>query len=264
MRQSLRLLFFLTAITFLSGSVMAQEGSAKGRVPEHKAFDNASIGIEASTTGIGLSAATPIHRAFTLRGGFNVLPFSYRYTYDDFDPLMVAGTEVSVPGLGLKASSRMYTGHLIVDWVPFRRGTSTFFLAAGLYFGGSRLLDVTGRFDPAELAAAGIPADQISNIRLDVGGTTIAPNSDGSAEAQLKVNAVRPYVGLGVGRAIPRGRVGFRAEAGAIFHGKPSIASPNIVKQTPASELDGFNKFLSKWKVYPVLSLKMTVKIGKD
>ena len=58
MRQSLRLLFFLTAITFLSGSVMAQEGSAKGRVPEHKAFDNASIGIEASTTGIGLSAAT--------------------------------------------------------------------------------------------------------------------------------------------------------------------------------------------------------------
>lgn len=44
MRQSLRLLFFLTAITFLSGSVMAQEGSAKGRVPEHKAFDNASIG----------------------------------------------------------------------------------------------------------------------------------------------------------------------------------------------------------------------------
>ena len=32
MRQSLRLLFFLTAITFLSGSVMAQEGSAKGRM----------------------------------------------------------------------------------------------------------------------------------------------------------------------------------------------------------------------------------------
>ena len=25
-----------------------------------------------------------------------------------------------------------------------------------------------------------------------------------------------------------------------------------------------FNKFLSKWKVYPVLSLKMIVKIGKD
>ncbi len=145
-----------------------------------------------------------------------------------------------------------------------KRGRALAIYSAGLYFGGSRLLDVTGRFDPAELAAAGIPADQIENIRLDVGGTTIAPNSDGSAEAQLKVNAVRPYVGLGVGRAIPRGRVGFRAEAGAIFHGKPSIASPNIVKQTPTSELDGLNKFLSKWKVYPVLSLKMTVKIGKD
>lgn len=134
MRQSLRLLFFLTAITFLSGSVMAQEGSAKGRVPEHKAFDNASIGIEASTTGIGLSVATPLHRAFTLRGGFNVLPFSYHYTYDDFAPLTVAGTEVAIPGLGLKASSRMYTGHLMVDWVPFRRGTSVFFISAGFLF----------------------------------------------------------------------------------------------------------------------------------
>lgn len=264
MKQSLHLLVFLTTFTLSVGSAMAQGEPSKGRVPEHTAFDNVSIGVEASTTGIGLSVATPLHRAFTLRGGFNVLPFSYRYTYDDFAPLTVAGTEVAIPGLGLKASSRMYTGHLIVDWVPFRRGTSTFFLAAGLYFGGSRLLDVTGRFDPAELAAAGIPADQIENIRLDVGGTTIAPNSDGSAEAQLKVNAIRPYVGLGVGRAIPRGRVGFRAEAGAIFHGKPSIASPNIVEQTPASELDGFNKFLSKWKIYPVLSLKMTVKIGKD
>ena len=155
MKQSLHLLVFLTTFTLSVGSAMAQGEPSKGRVPEHTAFDNVSIGVEASTTGIGLSVATPLHRAFTLRGGFNVLPFSYRYTYDDFDPLMVAGTEVSVPGLGLKASSRMYTGHLIVDWVPFRRGTSTFFLAAGLYFGGSRLLDVTGRFDPAELAAAG-------------------------------------------------------------------------------------------------------------
>ena len=237
MKQSLHLLVFLTTFTLSVGSAMAQGVPSKGRVPEHTAFDNVSIGVEASTTGIGLSVATPL----------------------------VAGTEVAIPGLGLKASSRMYTGHLMVDWVPFRRGTSVFFISAGFYFGGSRLLDVTGRFDPAELAAAGIPTDQISNIRLDVGGTTIAPNSDGSAEAQLKVNAIRPYVGLGVGRAIPRSRIGFRAEAGAIFHGKPSIASPNIVKQTPTSELDGrLNKFLSKWKVYPVLSLKMTVKIGKN
>jgi len=78
MRQSLRLLFFLTAITFLSGSVMAQEGSAKGRVPEHKAFDNASIGIEASTTGIGLSAATPIHPALRVQCAPLLVPLHLR------------------------------------------------------------------------------------------------------------------------------------------------------------------------------------------
>lgn len=122
MKQSSRFLVFLTIFTLSVGSAMAQKELSKGRVPEHTAFDNVSIGVEASTTGIGLSVATPLHRAFTLRGGFNVLPFSYHYTYDDFALLTVAGTEVAIPGLGLKASSRMYTGHLMVDWVPFRRG----------------------------------------------------------------------------------------------------------------------------------------------
>ena len=106
MKQSSRFLVFLTTFTLSVGSAMAQKELSKGRVPEHTAFDNVSIGVEASTTGIGLSVATPL----TLRGGFNVLPFSYHYTYDDFAPLTVAGTEVAIPGLGLKASSRMYTG----------------------------------------------------------------------------------------------------------------------------------------------------------
>lgn len=264
MKHSLRYTAFLIVFVLIAENTAAQSPVQKNRITERTAFSNISLGIEASTAGFGLSVATPLHRAFTVRGGFNVLPFSYRYTYDDFDPLTIAGASVNVPDLRLKASSRMYTGHLLVDWVPFRRGTSAFFISAGLYFGGDRLLDVTGRFDPAALAAAGIPADQIGNIRIDVGGTTISPDNDGSAEAQLKVNAVRPYIGLGVGRAIPRGRIGFRAEAGAMFHGKPSVSSPNIVEQTSTDELDGFNKFISKWKVYPVLSVKMTVKIGKD
>lgn len=67
-----------------------------------------------------------------------------------------------------------------------------------------------------------------------------------------------------VHRAIPRGWIGFWTEAGVLFHGKPSISSPNMVRQTPTIELAGFNKFLSNWKVYLVLSLKMTVKIGKN
>ena len=91
MKQSLHLLVFLTTFTLSVGSAMAQGVPSKGRVPEHTAFDNVSIGVEASTTGIGLSVATPLHRAFTLRGGFNVLPFSYHYTYDDFAPANSGG-----------------------------------------------------------------------------------------------------------------------------------------------------------------------------
>ncbi|WP_300254407.1 hypothetical protein [uncultured Alistipes sp.] len=126
MKESLRHLFFLAFFVLSAGSVAAQGGASKGHASGHTAFDNVGIGIEASTTGFGISAAMPVHRA------------------------------------------------------------------------------------------------------------------------------------------IPRGRIGFRTEAGVLFHGKPSISSPNMVGQTPAIELAGFNKFLSNWKVCPVLSLKMIVKIGKN
>lgn len=231
MKQSLRFLVFLTTFTLSVGSAMAQREPSKGRVPEH-------------TSSQSLHSARRIQRASLL------VPLHLQRFRPAHSSGYGSGRSRPRAKSLLSDVHRPPNGRL-GSFPPRDFRFLYLLISAGLYFGGSKLLDITGRFDPAELAAAGIPADQIGNIRLDVGGTTIAPNRDGSAEAQLKVNAIRPYVGLGVGRAIPRGRVGFRAEAGAIFHGKPSIASPNIVKQTPTSELDGLNKFLSKWKVYP-------------
>ena len=106
--------------------------------------------------------------------------------------------------------------------------------------------------------------DDEVDVIVDVADASIAPNADGSVNAYLKVNSIRPYFGLGVGRAVPKHRVGFRFELGAMYIGKPDVDSPNIDGTLNSEDLDGFNKTLSKCRFYPQLSFKLTYRLFKD
>ncbi|MFG6342093.1 MAG: hypothetical protein K1V70_08085 [Alistipes sp.] len=88
-------------------------------------------------------------------------------------------------------------------------------------------------------------------------------NPDGSVSADLKVRSVKPYVGLGFGRPIPRRRVGFRFELGALFHGSPKIVSKNLMEEN-FDELNDVNKFLRDFSIYPHLNFQVTVRLLKD
>ena len=61
----------------------------------------------------------------------------------------------------------------------------------------------------------------ITKIPVEIGDVKVLTNPDGSVSADLKVRSVKPYVGLGFGRPIPRRRVGFRFELGALFMAVP-------------------------------------------
>lgn len=103
----------------------------------------------------------------------------------------------------------------------------------------------------------------LSDIPVEIGDVEAKMNQDGSVSADLKVRSVKPYVGIGFGRAIPRRRVGFRFELGALFHGKPEIVSNNI-SDTNSEELSDVNKFLKDFKVYPQINFQVTVRLLKD
>ncbi len=241
-------------------------------LPVRRPFSNFAIGVNAGTVGFGASVATPLCSHISLRGGFSVAPFSYSYTYDDFDFYEILSEIPEIPDqlvnrlnsveLGLKAELQMTSGHLLFDIVPFRRGNSSFFISAGLYFGSGKLITVSGRFDDAtmrELKEAGV---DITDLSVEIGDVEAMMNPDGSVSADLKVRSVKPYVGLGFGRAIPRRRVGFRFELGALFHGTPEVVSDNISPNS--KELSDVNKFLKDFKVYPQLNFQITVRLLKD
>ena len=259
--KNLRLLFLTLPFVALFSVGQAQ---TRMDIAGRKAFSNVGVSANIATTGFGVSAATPLHRSVSLRAGFQTAPFGYSYTYDDFAQLNVGGTSVRVPDLDLKAKLKMSSGHLLVDWVPFRRGRSSFFLSAGFFVGSGKLITVDGQFDMQALADAGIPVDMVKDIPIEIGDAVITPDASGAAHAYLKVHSFKPYVGLGFGRAIPTRRVGFRFELGALFYGSPKIDSPNYSSTSQDDELEGFNKLLRDFKVYPQLSFQVTVRLFKD
>ncbi len=241
--------------------------------PVRRPFSNFAIGVNAGTVGFGASVATPLCRHISLRGGFSVAPSSYNYTYDDFDFYDILSEIPDVPTsvvdqlndveLGLKAKLQLTSGHLLFDIVPFRKGNSSFFISAGLYFGSGKLITVSGRFDDETMRELENYGVNISDIPVEIGDVEVMMNPDGSVSADLKVHSVKPYLGLGFGRPIPRRRVGFRFELGALFHGTPKIVSDNI-SDTNCEELSDVNKFLKDFKVYPQLNFQVTVRLLKD
>lgn len=253
-------LFFLCAFLMALVSLSAQEN------PKREAFSNLGISVNGSTMGVGFTLSTPLAKHFVLRAGYQFSFLSYGYTYDDFDPVVVAGRSVEVPDLDIEGKLNVGAAHAMIDYIPFKKGKGKFFITAGLFMGQSDLVSLDGQFDMSdpnikEIQQAGL----LKEIQIELGDDMICVGPDGSMAAAIKVKGVRPYLGLGVGRAIPKHRFGFRVELGAVFHGKPELVSDNLIANANGSgEISDFTKTLSKISVFPQLSFQLTYKLFKD
>lgn len=269
--KTLRLLCCLAMLGSLS-SAHAKDRGERERIVR-RPFSNFAVGVNAGTTGFGASVATPLCNYVSLRAGFATAPFSYKFVYDDFDFNDILPSDFDLPTsvvnrlnaveLNLKGELQMTSGHVLFDFVPFRRGNSSFFITAGLYFGSGKLVTVSGRFDDETMADLKNCGVDITKIPVEIGDAKVMTNADGSVSADLKVRSIKPYVGLGFGRPIPRRRVGFRFELGALFHGSPKVVSDNLLEEN-LDELNDVNKFLKNFNVYPQLNFQVTVRLLKD
>ena len=226
-------------------------------------FSNYGVSVNAGTLGLGATGSVVVHKYLNLRAGFAVLPYEYKYTYEHGD--MVATNsdgEAELPPIELKAAIKVPAGHLLLDYNPFKQGMGAFHLTAGIYFGGNKLVDVSGQIDYDELVRRDINLDDVT---MEIGDAVIKPSPDWKVNAYAKVNGIRPYFGIGWGNAIPKGRVGFRFDLGAVYQGKPKIQSPQMTGDPVSSgDLDTFNKILNKAQFYPQISFALTVRILKD
>ncbi|MCL2597431.1 MAG: hypothetical protein FWD66_07195 [Paludibacter sp.] len=271
----------LCIATLYSGSYAQQTFSA---------FNHFSTGIEISTTGFGLEVATPLSPNFIIRGGFSILPYKYNASFelnvsqsilDKIDEAVIEHPDIvdilqqkGLPtraenisrDINTNASLKMANGKLLVDYYPSIK--SSFHISAGVYFGSGDILKVKGKMDEAT---------NVLNVLKDYADvdyfneTYVIDESKGyqlsgkdimDLQGKLKVNPVKPYIGLGFGRAIPVRRVGVNFEIGAIYQGTPKLISSSAnIQKLIDNELSDISAVLKRISLYPVVSVKLYVKI---
>lgn len=282
------LALLLIAATASAQDMLLTNSAFQGRT----AFSNVGASLNAGLTGFGASFSTPLSKHFNLRAGFGTFPYTYKYTIDQLtldisDQLQQYG----VPGnfsatidheVDLKAKLKLPETHFLVDFTPGGQGMGAFHITAGLYAGGSNLIHVNGN---SNLAALQGKVDNLRNqinaqypgvgdlldinvtdLSFELGDAGVHLNADGTANAYAKVNSIRPYLGIGWGNAIPRGRVGFRFDIGAMYQGKPKITSPNVDNDLSSEFTNDelVDKILRNAKFYPQISFQLTFRLMND
>jgi hypothetical protein len=189
---------------------------------QHEPFESWSAGINAGLYGGGIQGATSLSPNFTLRAGFDF------FTYSKED---VAEFDVDVEYGGYEATATAELTNVkvtfpnfkaMIDYYPMQN--TIFCLTGGLYFGNNRATTNGLIRNYRELS------DQLGeNPDLRYEDIVITPNDDGTFFGKLGMgNTVKPYLGIGLGRTIPRNRVGFKFELGMVYQGKYSLSSPNM------------------------------------
>ena len=218
-------------------------------------FNSLGLGLSVSTVGVGLEVSTPIGNYLALRGGVSFMP---KFTVTDEVNADLKGVPQGYPQsaeVELEGSTKRTTGELLLNLYPFR--SNGFFVAAGASFGGDKFVQITGHSDELrQLITAG------GSAGLQIGDVSIPVDQNGNVSGGLKVSAVRPYVGLGYGRAVPSKRINFMLDAGVQSHGTPEVYSDfGQVDQLMAEVDNDFTDIINKLKVYPVIRFRICGKL---
>jgi len=260
------------------------------------AFSNLSLGVEFfSTTGLGIELATPLSPNFALRGGLSMLPVNYSISFgapvDQGIISEINNAITSNPGVmsilsqkGLPtraedistdvnatASLNFVNGKILIDYYPSAK--HAFHITAGVYIGSSELIKLKGKMNQAVdflnvlkdnnvLDNNGVDFIDRSYVVDQEKGYQLNGSDIRDISGSVKISTVKPYLGLGFGRAVPKRRVGLTFEIGAFYQGTPALKSDNPdIQKLIDGELTGVTEILNKLPIYPVLSLKLNFRI---
>lgn len=257
------------------------QANAQELKPEdHGYFNHLSAGVTLGTDGIGIEVAAPLTYNFSVRTGIAFLPrFKYSKGVHLTDNAEGAFLRQDVD---LEGKLKKFDFKLLVDWYPFKR--SSFHATAGFYWGSGTVVDIYNKeqfINPSYYGTAGIELGDAT--RGPEYRYTMITDMNGEVKAELKVNSFKPYLGVGFGRAIPKGRVGVQCDFGVQFWGKPEVlGNMNYMDRETGEAVTRYEKIhysrilsenkdykdmkdaiktIEKIRVYPVLNIRINGRI---
>ena len=225
--------------------------NAQDKVDEFGIFDHLSAGVTFGTTGLGIDVAAPVTEYIQIRAGYNFFGGIKHKEDVDYRAKGQPTKKTEVEG-----KLELGTAKLLVDIFPFPKSmfrfTTGFFIGSEEVVKAENTIPVTA-FDEGE--------------GLLIGDYIVGFDKDGIAKASVKVNKFRPYLGIGVGRSVPRGRFGVSGDLGVMFWGKPKLYEKQtgkdieVTKSDLGSDSDKYFDIMSKITVWPVLTIRLTGRI---
>lgn len=229
-------------------------------------FNHVALGVGAGTDGLSFELAAPLGRHVDVRAGYGTAIGLLSYTVKDISlpehPGNPSSSSVATP---LKVSLGMSDARLLFNIYPSAKGG--FHFTFGAYMGAPRF--ARGAFSnlPSDYNTGGIEVDGylVKATSGTLAAELCAPGLGGPSFA------VKPYVGIGFGRAVSRNRVSFSFDLGAQYQGKPGLwaEGEGLTGRKEKVRLDGddfealdsideFGKYLSFW---PTLNFHLFVKL---
>jgi hypothetical protein len=208
------------ALVGLMGTMSVQ---AQDRVDNFGIFDHVSAGVSLGTTGIGFEVAAPVTNYLQARVGYSFMP-KFKVKGDqkiDSKNSIFKKEDGSGYYDGVDFEGKLNIGDfkILLDFYPFR--TSTFRVTAGAYIGTSKICTVNTTNTFLNSKYWGNSGPELGKAPLQT--YTVVSEKDGSVSVDLKTNSFKPYIGIGFGRAVPKGRVSVCFDLGVEFWGKPGF-----------------------------------------
>lgn len=248
-------------------SVMAQEETGIG--------NHLGWGVGFGTEGFNASIATDLTQYAELEFGVNYAPgFSRKsnggvFYLDDAklkakeNPRAYTNDEINV-----KTSINRATLDFKGSVYPFATNenfTSDLFVSLGISFASKEIATIKGstKITGNQPAFAPTVDEEHPFVRA---GKFLLPvekvNGQFVANGSCQVNSVRPYVGLGYGRLVPKNNLGFRVEAGCQFAGSVKVYDHNdkethLLSEYKIEDDSTPKKFMDFFSVYPVLKVSL-------
>ena len=251
------------------GSVMAQKEYKRGFL------NHVGINVGAGTEGISVGLAAPVTSFFEVEAGVNVMP-SFKLS-GDLDVDVNTSSLPQVPGVQYPSSATIHaegsfdrtTFNVKANLYPFGGG-SKFFIAAGLSIGGEKIAEVNGSCDQLREFSQNLPSQELKDqfrqaVSANLAGYNLQFDENYNVQGDIRCKKVRPYLGLGFGRLVPKNRLGMRLELGCQFMDKLKVyqndTEIDINKALEDAGDDDLSKFVKDLKIYPVVKFSFTGRI---
>lgn len=251
------------------GSVMAQKEYKRGFL------NHVGINVGAGTEGISVGLAAPVTGFFELEAGVNVMP-SFKLS-GDLDVDVNTSSLPQVPNVQYPHEATIHaegsfdrtTFNVKANLYPFGGGTK-FFIAAGLSIGGEKIAEVSGSCDELRDFSQKLPTQELKDqfrqaVSANLAGYNLQFDENYNVQGDIRCKKVRPYLGLGFGRLVPKNRLGMRLELGCQFMDKLKVyqndTEIDVNKALEDAGEDDLSKFVKDLKIYPVVKFSFTGRI---